>query len=253
MPNNNKKISIITAVYNRQETIGRSLQSIKDQTYENTEIVLIDGASTDNTKEIAKKYITEKDMFLSEPDSGIYDALNKGLKFSSGDVIGFLHSDDFYSDSKVISKVMDIFLNEDVDVVYGDICFFKSNNPQKVVRKYNSCNLSRKNLAWGKMPAHPAIFIRKKIYDSIGAFNLNYKIAADYEFLCRLVKYRNLKAKYLSIEMIKMQLGGASTAGIKNTILINQEVLKALKNNGIYSNIFMVLSKYPYKILEFLK
>jgi glycosyltransferase involved in cell wall biosynthesis len=241
--NNNMKISVITATFNRAATIERALQSVKSQTYKNIQITVVDGASTDETISKAKDVIGKTDIIISEPDEGIYDALNKGLEISNGEIIGFLHSDDLFYDDDVISKV--------VDVVYGDACFFSGQNSMEVRRRYRSSKLTLKNLAWGKMPAHPSIFIRRRIYDEIGYFETNFKIAADYEFLCRLAKLPNLRSVYLPFPFVRMQLGGASTGGFSSTILLNKEVLRAIKKNGIYTNLLMVLSKYPSKIMEY--
>ena len=247
------KISIITATFNREKTIVRALESIKNQTYKNIQVVVIDGASSDNTIKLIKPILDQNDLLISEPDDGIYQALNKGLSHSDGDIVAFLHSDDIYSNNNVINKVVECFYNHDVDVVYGDISFFKDGDITNIKRRYKSDNLSKKNLAWGKMPAHPAIFIKRHIYGEIGNFQTNFKIAADYDFLCRLIKYPELKSFYIEEDLVHMQLGGISTGGFINTILLNKEVYRAIINNGIYTNIFMLFSKYPSKILQFIK
>jgi glycosyltransferase involved in cell wall biosynthesis len=247
------KISIITATYNRASTIVRALSSVKSQTYKDVQLVVIDGASEDSTVELVAPLISSADVIQSAPDSGIYDALNKGVKISNGDVIAFLHSDDFYFDDSVLSTVMNIFTDNNIDIVYGDVSFFKKDEPEKVIRTYRSDKLSEANLAWGKMPAHPAMFIRSRVYQKIGVFKTNYSIAADYEFLCRIVRNYDFKAVYLPRVMVRMQLGGMSTGGLKNTLLLNKEVYRAVLDNGIYTNVFMLLSKYPSKLLQFLK
>ena len=247
------KVSIITATYNRDTTVVRALSSIKSQTYTDIQIVVVDGASQDNTILLVSQMLGDKDTLQSEPDLGIYDALNKGLALAEGDIIAFLHSDDMYFDNNVVSKVVEIFSDDSVDVVYGDVSYFSGLNVTKTRRRYRSDKLSERNLAWGKMPAHPAMFIRRRIYEGIGNFETDFYIAADYEFLCRLVHYDNLKTVYLSSVLVRMQLGGVSTDGFRNTILLNQEVLRAIRKNGIYTNIFMLLSKYPSKILQFLR
>ena len=246
------KVSIITATYNREKTIHRAISSIKKQDYKNIQTIIIDGKSSDNTLSIIKPLLTSSDILHSDVDSGIYEALNKGLRFANGDIIGFLHSDDLFFDKNIISTVVKSFYENNVNVVYGDACFFKHNNINTIVRRYRSKELSTKKLAWGKMPAHPAIFIKRHIYEEIGLFKSNYKIAGDYEFLCRLAKYPKLKSMYLKKVLVKMQMGGASTAGLKSTILLNQETIKALKSNNIYTNYFMLLSKYPSKVIEFI-
>ena len=247
------KVSIITASYNRASTIVRALSSIKNQTYHDVQSVIIDGASQDNTISLVSPLLEQNDLLQSEPDLGIYDALNKGLALAEGEIIGFLHSDDFYTDNNVISEVVDAFSDDTVDVVYGDACFFSSRNVMKIKRKYQSDKLSKRNLAWGKMPAHPAIFIRRRVYKKIGSFDTDFKIAGDYEFLCRVVNYANLKSIYISRVFVNMQIGGISTSGFRNNILINKEVLRATRKNGIYTNLIMILSKYPSKIRQFIK
>jgi len=249
----NLKVSVITATYNREATIARSISSVKSQTYTNIQLVVVDGASQDNTMLIVTPMLSNEDVLQSEPDQGIYDALNKGLVLADGDIIAFLHSDDLYFDKGVISKVVEIFSDDSIDVVYGDVCFFSANNIMKTIRRYRSDKLSKRNLAWGKMPAHPAMFIKRQIFEEIGYFETNFNIAADYEFLCRLVHYANLKSFYTSSVLVRMQLGGVSTRGFRNAIMLNKEVFRAIRQNGIYTNVFMLLSKYPAKILQLLK
>ena len=246
------KVTVIIATLNRRDTIVRAISSVKSQTYSNIQMVVIDGASTDDTISLVKPYLKDSDILKSEPDLGIYDALNKGLSVAEGEIIAFLHSDDLYFDNNVIFQIVKMFSDETIDIVYGDVSFFSSQNTTKTIRRYRSDILSKKNLAWGRMPAHPAIFIRKKVYDKIGLFKTDFNIAADYEFLCRVVHLKKLRSKYLPVILVRMQMGGVSTRGIKNTFLLNIEVLRALKENNIYTNIFMLLSKYPSKIIQFL-
>ena len=247
------KISIITATYNCASTVVRALSSIKRQTYRNVELVVIDGASKDETIDLVSPFISSTDIMLSEPDNGIYDALNKGVEVCSGDVIAFLHSDDLYFDDNILSTVMSIFNDSDIDIVYGDVSFFVQERIDKVVRTYSSDKLSLENLAWGKMPAHPAMFIRRQIYERIGPFKTDYSIAGDYEFLCRIARNIEFNAVYLPSVLVRMQTGGISTGGFKNSLVLNKEVYRAVRDNGIYTNIFMILSKYPAKILQFFK
>lgn len=247
------KVSIITASYNRSTTIIRSISSVKQQLYRNTQCVIVDGNSSDDTLAQIQPLLSSQDIVISEPDNGIYDALNKGIEIATGEIIGFLHSDDLYFDNNVLAIVAEAFRDEKVNVVYGDVCFFAVGKLHNVIRRYRSPKLTKKSLAWGKMPAHPAMFIRRSVFADINHFSTDFKIAADYEFMCRLAGYKNLKSVYLPLIFVRMQLGGVSTQGIRSTITLNLEVLKALKQNGIYSNVFMILSKYPSKILEFFK
>tara|TARA_B110000259_G_scaffold187744_1_gene243114 strand:- start:1172 stop:1939 length:768 start_codon:yes stop_codon:yes gene_type:complete len=247
------KISVITALYNREKTIARALESIKSQSYLNIEKVIIDGDSNDSSMSIIEQFVNDTDICISEKDEGLYDALNKGIASATGDVLAFLHSDDVYFDKFVIEKVVSIFFETGADIVYGDACFFRKENVDQIIRNYRSDKLTIKNLAWGKMPAHTAMFINKKVYKKFGAFKKGYQICADYEFLCRIAKDPELKSVYLPQPLIKMQTGGVSTGGIKNTILLNKEVLKACLDNNIKTNMMMILSKYPSKLLQFIK
>ena len=247
------KISVITATYNRDSTIERAIKSVKNQDYQEVELIVVDGASVDETVSKVKSLLGAKDLFISEKDDGIYDALNKGISLSSGDVIGFLHSDDIYFNDKILSKVANFFSDNNIDVVYGDACFFRGDTVDEIVRNYRSDELSVENLSKGKMPAHTAMFFRRSVYEKYGLFKRNYLIAADYEFLCRVAISGNLKKKYVSEKFVKMQIGGASTSGISNTITLNKEVLRACAENGIHTNIFRILSKYPSKIFQFIR
>jgi glycosyltransferase involved in cell wall biosynthesis len=244
------RISIITAVFNREFTLARSLNSVKNQTYDDIESVVIDGASTDKSIDIAKSVLNENDFFKSEKDDGVYDAFNKGILNSSGEIIGFLHSDDIYSNKHVVSKVAKIFLDRKVDIVYGDVSFFKKDNLARIVRVYKSNELSVQKLAWGKMPSHASMFIRKDIFNKHGLFNTSYKISGDYEFLCRILMNGDIEYKYVPEIFTKMQVGGISTSGLQSKILLNKEVIRACLDNNIYTNIFMIMSKYPSKLLE---
>lgn len=247
------KFSLITATYNREHTIVRALTSIRNQTYKNVQLVVVDGGSSDNTIDLISGLMSSNDYVHSGPDNGIYDALNKGLELASGDVVAFLHSDDLYFDENVLSNVANIFLDDTIDIVYGDACFFTGMDENNIHRRYKSDLLTFKNLSWGKMPAHPAMFCRREVFEEVGRFKIDYEIAADYEFLCRLVKNTNFKSQYVNKIFVKMQSGGASKISLKNTLLLNQEVYRAIKSNGMYTNYFMILSKYLTKLLQFLK
>lgn len=246
------KFSVITATYNRAETIVRALSSVKRQSHKDIELVVVDGASTDDTLKIISPLLSSGDIVHSSPDDGIYDALNKGVDLASGDIIAFLHSDDLYYDDNVLAIVTDIFSDKNIDIVYGNVVFFSAKDEHEIVRRYNSATLNLSNLSWGKMPPHPAIFCRRRVFEKVGKFKLDYEICADYEFLCRLVKNFNFKSEYTNKTFVKMQVGGASRVGLRNTLLLNREVYKAITSNEIYTNYFMILSKYPSKILEFL-
>lgn len=244
------KVSVITVCYNSEATIQQAIDSIDAQTWPNIEHIVIDGASRDATVEIIQRNISKLEHFVSEPDTGVYQAMNKGLKLASGDVIAFLNSDDLYSGPQIIETVVLTMQAKGLDALYGDVEFFHATNPSKVVRTYNSGRFSPSRIGWGWMPAHPALFIRRGIYDRFGCFCEDFKIAGDYEFVARIFKAGELKSQHLDSVLVRMQTGGLSTAGLAATYRLNKEILDACRRNGISTNWLMVLSKYFFKLRE---
>jgi len=247
------KISIITVVWNNNETIRDAINSVLGQTYKNIEYIIIDGASTDGTVEIIKSYGDKISKFVSEPDKGLYDAMNKGIAQATGDVVGILNSDDFYIDKFVIEKVVKVFEEKEVDSVFADLIYVHADNLDKVVRHYDSSKFSPKKFAYGWMPAHPTFFVKRSAYKKYGSFKTDYKIAADYELLVRFLYKYDLTYFYLQEIIIKMRMGGASTSGLKSNLILNQEIIRACRENGIKTNMIKVLSKYPQKLMGLLK
>ncbi|MES9843709.1 MAG: glycosyltransferase family 2 protein [Candidatus Sedimenticola sp. PURPLELP] len=247
------KISVITTCLNSEETIEEAVVSVLSQTHSDIEYVVIDGGSQDGTVSILNRYSDRIDILVSEPDDGIYDAMNKGLELATGDVIAILNSDDVYAHSDVLLKVVEIMRSGELDAVFGDVEYFTSDKPDKTVRRYNSASFSPRRISWGWMPAHPALFFRRHVYDRIGKFRTDYRIAGDFEFVARAFRDGKLKYHYLRGVLVRMRTGGVSTAGWRNTLLLNREVLRACRENGIPTNIFKVLSKYPAKLLEYLR
>jgi glycosyltransferase involved in cell wall biosynthesis len=247
------KISIITVVWNNKETIKNAIDSVFGQTYENIEYIVVDGASTDGTVEVVRSYGDKISKFVSEPDRGLYDAMNKGLALASGDIVGILNSDDFYIDKYVIEKIVKEFEEKKVDSVYADLVFVKPDNLDKTVRYYDSSHFNPDKFAYGWMPAHPTFFVKKEVYQKYGLFKTDYKIAADYELLTRFLAKNKISYSYLKEPIVKMRVGGASTNGIKSNYILNKEIIRACKENDIYTNWAMVLSKYPKKILGLFK
>jgi len=247
------KISIITVVWNNKGTIKDAIDSVLNQTYKNIEYIIIDGASTDGTIEVVQSYGDKITKFVSEPDKGLYDAMNKGIKLATGDVIGILNSDDFYIDEFVIEKVVKVFEEKDVDSLFADLVYVKPDNVKKTVRHYDSSKFHPEKFAYGWMPAHPTFFVKRSVYEKYGLFKTDYKIAADYELLVRFLYKYNLKYFYLQEVIIKMRMGGMSTSGLKSNWVLNQEIIRACSENGISTNMFKVLSKYPQKLMGLLK
>lgn len=247
------KVSIITVVYNNVSTIKDAIESVLSQSYHNIEYIVIDGASNDGTVELIQSYQNKIAHFISEKDSGIYDAMNKGLKLASGEIIGILNSDDFYLSNNIIEKVVENFCAYNVDSVFADLIYVNSKNLNKVVRYYDSSYFTPSKFGYGWMPAHPTFFVKRDIYERYGYFKTDYKIAADYELLVRFLSKYQISYFYLKMPLVKMRLGGVSTMNLRSTFILNKEILRACSENGIYSNWFMVLSKYPKKLLGLLK
>jgi len=244
------KISIITVVLNNAECIEECIKSVLDQTYKNIEYIVVDGGSTDGTVEIIKKYENKIAKWISEPDRGIYDAMNKGIKLATGEIVGMLNSDDFYASNDVISTVVKEFQKKNVDSVFADLVFVKRDDINKIVRYYKSSNFSPKKFGYGWMPAHPTFFAKREVYEKYGVFKLKYKIAADYELLLRFLGKYHISYSYIPKVFIKMRTGGQSTKNFKSNWILNKEIISACAENGIKTNYLKVYSKYFVKILE---
>ncbi len=245
---------MITVCYNSAETLGRALRSVSQQDWPDVEHIVIDGGSKDATVGVLEEYKACLSHVISEPDRGIYDAMNKGLDLATGDVICFLNADDYYDSTQVLSKVAAAMQQGHLDAVLGDVGFFRKDNIHRLVRHYRSGRFTPKRLAWGWMPAHPALFMRKEIFKRIGHFKIDYQIAADYEYVVRAFCGQTpLRYKHLPEVLVRMQMGGVSTKGIGATIRLNQEIMRACRENGVATNYLKILVKYPLKLLEFFR
>lgn len=227
------KISVVTAVFNARETIASALDSVRGQTWAGVEHVVIDGASTDGTLEILRANLDERALLVSERDRGIYDALNKGIARSSGDVIGFLHADDVYADNRVLERIAAAFADPAVGAVYGNLQYVKKDDLEHVVRHWLSSPFSARKLAWGWMPPHPTLYVRRAWYERLGGFDINYRIAADYHMMLRLFTQSGLNPVYIPEVLVKMRLGGASNRSLSNVIRKSREDLDALRRTGV--------------------
>lgn len=222
------------------------------QTYKNIEYIIVDGASTDGTVEVVQSYGDKISKFVSEPDRGLYDAMNKGIALATGDVVGILNSDDFYINEYVIEKVVREFEEKQVDSVYADLVYVKPENIEKVVRYYDSSACTPENFQYALYPAHPTFFVKKWVYDKYGVFKTDYKIGADFDIMARFLYTQKINYSYLQKPLIKMRLGGVSTSF--SSIWINSlEQLRVCKENGIETNILKILMKYPIKLLGMFK
>jgi glycosyltransferase involved in cell wall biosynthesis len=243
------KVSVITVVYNSQATLEDTILSVADQTHENKEHIVIDGGSTDGTYEQILKNRHRLSKFISEKDRGIYDAMNKGLNLARGDVIGFLNSDDIYADSGILAEVVYRMKCNGLDSVFGDLVYVDQYDTNRVVRYYSSKDFSLKQISIGYMPAHPTIFFHKRVYEKFGFFKTDYKIAGDFEFIARVFRNEELRFAYIPKVMVKMRTGGTSTRNLRSNWILNKEVLRACRENGIHANILKLFLKYPSKIL----
>lgn len=227
------KISIITATYNSEKTLKDTLESVLKQTYKNYEHIIIDGASKDRTMEIVKSYETKyegKLRYISEKDNGLYEAMNKGIKMATGDIIGILNSDDIYAHENVLKEIVETFKKTNCDGTYANLIFMDANAMSKVQRVWKSKEGKLEN---GWHPAHPTLYLKKDVYKKIGLFNLNYKIVADYDFMIRMLKDKQIKLSYIDDTIVHMRIGGVSTNGIKGYYENLKEAHKALVANKI--------------------
>lgn len=248
------KISIITVTFNSEKTINDTIQSVLMQSYSNIKYIIIDGKSNDSTLGIVKEYIplfSGRLKYISEKDSGIYDAMNKGIKLASGDIIGIINSDDFYKSNNVIASVANAFNDNSIEVVFGNIQFVNPNNKTRIVRKYSGKGFRPWMFRWGIMPPHPSFFTRKSCYEKYGMYNSTFNISGDYDLMVRFLLVKKLKYKYMDLDMVIMRLGGASTKSIRSLLINNNyNVIRACRENGVYTNIFMVSLRYIKKISE---
>ena len=242
------KVSIITVSYNSARTIRETIESVLSQDYPNLEYLVVDGGSTDGTLSILREYADRITSWVSEKDQGMYDAMNKGIAMASGDVIGILNSDDTYMTKHVVSKMMQALTAAQADVVFADLILVDQHHPEKVLRYYDSGNFKPSKFRYGWMPAHPTVFIRKSIYDAVGPFATDYKIAADYEMLIRILAVHAASYCYVAKPIVRMRSGGASTAGWSRNLILNQEIVRACRANGIQTNMGLLLLKIPAKL-----
>lgn len=245
------KVTIITVCFNSAATIRDALHSVASQSHADIEHIVIDGGSVDDTVAIVQSFGHRVASFVSEPDRGIYDAMNKGLHRATGDVIGFLNSDDVYENYDIVRSIAEEFRTPELDAVFADAIFVDRSKQRNVRRRYSSKRFSPDALAWGWMPAHPTLFMRREIYERYGDFRVDYRIAGDFELIARIFTGGLIRYRYLPQVLVRMSIGGASNSGLKSKFLLNREVLRACRENGIATNAAKIASKYLLKALEF--
>ncbi|WP_419535981.1 glycosyltransferase family 2 protein [Endozoicomonas sp.] len=244
------KISIITAVYNNQHTLRSTLESIISQAYKNIEIIIIDGASTDNTINILQEFSEHISVLISEPDNGIYDALNKGIALATGDVIGFMHSDDLFFDHSSLLRIKDSFDDSSIDAVYGDLIYVEKENTNQIVRYWRSNEFDQNMLSKGWMPPHPTFYMKRRFYEKYGGFDLQYRISADYDSMLRYLLTPDIHVRYIPEVLVRMRVGGISNRSLGNMLLKSQEDYQVIKHHNI-GGINTLLMKNFSKIPQF--
>lgn len=248
------KVSIITVTYNSANTLAMAIESVLRQTYPGIEYIVKDGGSTDKTIDVIKEYEPKfhgRMKWVSAKDKGIYDGMNKGIEMATGDLVGILNSDDFFTTSDVVSKVVENIKEKNVDAIYGDIHFVRDSNLQKCVRYYSSKLFSPFWLRFGFMPAHPSFYVKRGILIEAGLYKINYKLGADFEMMVRLFHKHHISYYYLQKDFVTMRTGGASTRDINSRRILLKEDVRACRENGIYTNVFLIALKYLYKLLEY--
>jgi len=247
-------VSIITVCYNSEATIESTIQSVLSQDYPAIEYVVVDGKSKDKTLEITSKYASRIAKQISEADKGIYDAMTKGVGLVTGDIVGILNSDDVFASNSIISEVADVFINDpSIDAVYGNIVYFKTEAPDKPVRTWITKPYYDKFFDDGEVAPHPSLFVKKSVYDTIGAYYPDFKISSDYEFMFRAFKVHHYKPYHLNKFVVNMRVGGESTKSFKNVLIGNKEVRIAWEMNGKRPNLRFWLLRITKKVLQLFK
>ena len=251
------KVSLVTVTFNSAKTLADTIESVLHQDYDDYEYLVIDGGSKDETVEIIKKYeplFGGKMRWVSEPDKGMYDGINKGIRMATGDVVGIINSDDFYHRQDILRIVNDSFeQNPGIQAIYGDVRFVNPDNLETTVRYYSSKRFKPSRFRWGWMPAHPSFFTYKENFEKYGYYQCDYYIAADYELLIRFLYTNKLPSLYVPVDFLKMRTGGRSTRGFKARITLNREIVRACRENGIYTNMPMLFTKYFEKVFELVR
>lgn len=248
------KITIITATYNNANFIEATIKSVLAQTYKNIEYIIIDGASNDGSLEIIKHYAEQYPQisYLSEPDNGVYSAINKGIKMATGDIVGLLHGNDTFSSSIVLEQVAKMMSEGDVPFIYGDVKYTAPHG-DKIVRYYSSAQFSIDKLLQGIAPPHPSLYMRKTLFDKYGLYKEDFLIGADFDMFLRLMVVNKLEGKYLPLDMVTMTTGGLSTRLYHQIFTNNREKYRALKENSCNVSVFLLLKRYLCTLKSFIK
>lgn len=245
------KLSIITVVLNHAITIRATIESVLNQTWHDVEYIIVDGGSADGTREIVESYGSRISAFLTEPDSGPYDAMNKGLGLATGDLVGMLNADDVYTSNQALERVATAFQRHDTDTLFADIHFVKPPDWDKTVRYISGRYFSPWQLRFGFMPPHPTFFVKRELFARYGDYKTGYSIAADYELIIRFLHTHRVTYQYLPLDMVRMRTGGRSTKSLHSTYILNREIVRACRENGFHTNMPLLFMKYFIKIFQY--
>lgn len=245
------KITIITDVLNSKDTMEEAILSVLNQTYKDIQYIIIDGKSTDGTLDIINRYQSRISEFISEPDNNHFEAMNKGLRLTKGDIVGFLHADDIFASDNIIEKVANIFMTENIDCLWGDLVYTRRNDNDKIIRYWKSSPYKKGLFKKGWMPPHPTLFVKKSVYEKYGYFNTDLEISADYEIMLRFLHVSNISSYYLPEVLVKMRLGGLSNRSLKHIVKKSMEDLTSWKTNGLDGGVGVLVAKNISKISQF--
>ena len=243
-------VTVITVVFNGAATLEHTIRSVIEQTYDNVEYIIIDGGSTDATLDIIRKYEGSIDYWLSEKDEGVYDAMNKGIALARGEYIGMLTADDFFSNPSALQIITTRLSGSEVDAVFSCLDIIDPAKLDRVLRKYRISSFSPFMLRIGVMPPHPTFYCRKACYEKAGLYRTDYRIAADFEMLARLLLKHQITWEFIDETTVKMRSGGLSSGGIKSNWVVNREIVRACIENGLYTNVFLLALKLPIRLME---
>lgn len=250
---NRPLVSIITAVRNAEAHLAQSIESVRAQDYAPVEHIIVDGGSSDGTSVIIQRYANSIARHVSEPDEGIYDAMNKGIRMAHGEIVGMLNADDFYPRTDVISEVVRTFQGTGADAVFADLLVVDREKPEQIVRYYDSSGFHPARFAQGWMPPHPTFFALRRHYDTLGLYRTDYRIAADFELLTRFLARHGLSYARIPKVLVHMRAGGISSRNVKSNWILNREIVRACRENDIHTSMLKVLCKYPSKFLELVR
>jgi glycosyltransferase involved in cell wall biosynthesis len=244
------RVTIITAVYNGGRSISTTLRSVARQDYRSIEHIVVDGASTDDTVEVIRSNNERVALLISEPDSGVYEAFNKGLRRATGDVVAFLNAGDSYESPDAVSKAIAEFSVPGTQAVFADVLIVDATDEARIVRRYSSKRFSPRAMTYGLMPAHPSLFLRREVYERVGEYDTRFRIAGDFELCLRAFAKLPIQYRYIPEALVRMPRGGLSNSGWRSKWLITREMRRACALNGVRTNLIKLCMRFPLKVLE---